>query len=239
MRVVTADIEANGFSVSNGVLRANSGLVVSNGMCRINCARAVIGIGTPRLHIEGSPATALGGLTFGGEWDAPRFTFSSAVTNLLERQMQSRDFVSASNAAEIAAMPLVTPGYRLGRTLPRSVTGGADNGIVTLRTGKVNVVDDSMYSPYAVLAVAPGEQASRRLDILFDFTSSVPVFYVDFVTFGESPVFLGPSDALSITAGTPRLVHMRQVGDTDRWIVTYEDLPQWNPPLNITWEDEP
>ena len=239
VRVVTADIEANGFSVSNGVLRANSGLIVSNGMCRINCARAVIGMGTPRLHIEGVGPDAFNGITFGGAWDSPTFTFRSAITNLIETEVLSHGLVSASNAVEISAMPLATPGYRLAKTLPQSVTGDAQNGVITLVDNTVNVVGDNMYSAYAVLSVKMRTTESRRLDILFDFTTSVPTFYMDYGTFGFNPEFIGQTDAFSPTAGTPRLVHMRQIGGTDRWIVTYDDLTPWTPPVNYTWEDEP
>ena len=228
VRVVTADIEANGFSVSNGVLRANSGLVVSNGMCKINCARATIGIGTPRLHIEGSVVNATHNLTFGGEWDAPYFTFYSLMTNQFWQLVGGSGLVTASNATEIAAMPVAVPDYR---------SSGTSRINVMLENNRLNVLGDSLYRATVVLQCPRAGSVNTRFDMLLDFSTSVPTILLDFGTWGESPVFLGPTDALEPTAGTPRIVHLRCVG-SDRWIVTYDDLTSWMPPTNAPEEEE-
>ena len=228
LRVVTADIEANGFSVSNGVLRANSGLVVSNGMCKINCARATIGIGTPRLHIEGNQANVARNLTFGGDWDAPYFTFHGLMTNQVDVLIRNYGLIDVSNATAIAAMPVVVPDYR---------TAGSRR-IVVLENGRLNLVGDSLYGATMVLQCPNAGTVNTRFDVLLDFSSAVPYIILDAGTWGESPVFLGQTDALEPSAGTPRIVHFRCIGD-DRWIVTYDDLTSWMPPTNAQVEEEP
>ena len=228
LRVVTADIEANGFSVSNGVLRANSGLVVSNGMCKINCARATIGIGTPRLHIEGNQANVARNLTFGGDWDAPYFTFHGLMTNEVDVLIRNYGLIDVSNATAIAAMPVVVPDYR---------TAGSRR-IVVLENGRLNLVGDSLYGATMVLQCPNAGTVNTRFDVLLDFSSAVPYIILDAGTWGELPVFLGQTDALEPSAGTPRIVHFRCIGD-DRWIVTYDDLTSWMPPTNAQVEEEP
>lgn len=228
VRVVTADIEANGFSVSNGVLRANSGLVVSNGMCKINCARATIGIGTPRLHIEGGLANVARNLTFGGDWDAPYFTFYGLMTNQVDILIRNYGLIDVSNATAIAAMPVVVPDYR---------TAGSRR-IVVLENGRLNLVGDSLYGATMVLRCPNLGMENTRFDVLLDFSSAVPYIILDAGTWGESPVFLGQTDALEPSAGTPRIVHFRCLGG-DRWIVTYDDLTSWMPTTNVQEEEEP
>lgn len=65
--ITNSDIHAKGFQVVNKVLTAD-GLVASNGMVRLNCARFVIGFGTPRIHLETNSPSAI---TYGGTWDQP------------------------------------------------------------------------------------------------------------------------------------------------------------------------
>ena len=228
VRVVTADIEANGFSVSNGVLRANSGLVVSNGMCSINCARATIGIGTPRIHIEGD--TDGSGITFGRTWDSPITDLKGLISNRVAVDMQL--YTTFDDSKSIAHFPPVAPGFRSSQTLPNSIAPNG-NGLLTLKNLKLNVVGDSEYHEYVVITLDELPNVKLvDLYVLFRYTTSVPTFYFDFGTFGETPVFHGNQSAFSPTAGTPRLVHMKHFGD-DEWIITYEDLADsWTPALN-------
>lgn len=65
--ITNSDIHAKGFKVENKVLTAD-GLMASNGMVRINCARFVIGFGTPRIHLETNDLSAI---TYGGTWEQP------------------------------------------------------------------------------------------------------------------------------------------------------------------------
>ncbi len=65
--ITNSDIHAKGFEVVNKVLTAE-GLTASNGMVRINCARMLIGMGTPRIHLETNTPSAI---TYGGTWDNP------------------------------------------------------------------------------------------------------------------------------------------------------------------------
>ena len=65
--ITNSDIHAKGFKVVNKVLTAD-GLMASNGMVRLNCARFVIGFGTPRIHLETNSPSAI---TYGGTWDHP------------------------------------------------------------------------------------------------------------------------------------------------------------------------
>jgi len=66
--ITNSDIHAKGFQVVNKVLTAD-GLMASNGMVRINCARMLIGMGTPRIHLETNTPTAI---TYGGTWEHPQ-----------------------------------------------------------------------------------------------------------------------------------------------------------------------
>ena len=234
LRVVTADIEANGFSVSNGVLRANSGLVVSNGMCKINCARAVVGIGTPRVHIEGDYNGS--GITFGGTWTSPWNDLTGLIHSRVSSEMYG--YTTQDQSKEIAHFPPVAPNFRNNsNTLPDSVTPNS-NGLLTLENLKLNVVDDAAYNEYVLIKLDELPNVKLvDLYVLFRYTTSVPTFYFDEGTFGESPVFHGDSGAFSPSAGTPRLVRMKHIGN-DEWIVTYKDLTTWNPPMNTPDEQQ-
>ena len=66
--ITNSDIHAKGFQVVNKVLTAD-GLIASNGMVRLNCARFVIGFGTPRIHLETNSPSAI---TYGGTWEHPQ-----------------------------------------------------------------------------------------------------------------------------------------------------------------------
>ena len=238
LRVVTADIEANGFSVSNGVLRANSGLMVSNGMCRINCARAVLGIGTPRLHME--TVDPLSHITFGGTWDEPFGNLETAV-NMKVRTGIANAFPTFEQAQSYAYLPTNTPPFTTANQLSQDVVSHTPPvGLVTLRNWRTNILTDSQYNAYVVLQLDPNELPldTFECDILFRYTSAVPSFYFHFSTFGESPTFYGQTDAFSPTAGTVRLVHMKHIGN-DEWIVTCQDLTSWSPPMNMTFTEEP
>ena len=65
--ITNSDIHAKGFQVVNKVLTAD-GLTASNGMVRLNCARFVLGFGTPRIHLE---TNTLSAITYGGTWEHP------------------------------------------------------------------------------------------------------------------------------------------------------------------------
>ena len=65
--ITNSDIHAKGFQVVNKVLTAE-GLTASNGMVQINCARMLIGMGTPRIHLETNSPSAI---TYGGTWEHP------------------------------------------------------------------------------------------------------------------------------------------------------------------------
>ena len=111
--------------------------------------------------------------------------------------------------------------------------------MLRLKNWKLNVVGDSEYNDYVVISLdETPENNLVDLDILFTYTSSTPNFYFDYGIFGEHPVFHGSTDAFSLTAGTKRVVHMRNIGDDD-WIVTYHDLQSWNPPVYSPLEEEP
>ena len=66
--ITNSDIHAKGFQVVNKVLTAD-GLMASNGMVRLNCARFALGFGTPRIHLETNSPSAI---TYGGTWEHPQ-----------------------------------------------------------------------------------------------------------------------------------------------------------------------
>lgn len=65
--ITNSDIHAKGFQVVNKVLTAD-GIMASNGMVRLNCARFALGFGTPRIHLETNDLSAI---TYGGTWENP------------------------------------------------------------------------------------------------------------------------------------------------------------------------
>lgn len=73
--ITNSDIHAKGFQVVNKVLTAD-GLTASNGMVRLNCARFVLGFGTPRMHLE---TNTLSAITYGGTWDNPEGTMQGLL----------------------------------------------------------------------------------------------------------------------------------------------------------------
>ena len=79
--ITNSDIHAKGFQVVNKVLTAD-GLMASNGMVRLNCARFVIGFGTPRIHLETNDLSAI---TYGGTWEQP----AGSVFSWQESQIQN------------------------------------------------------------------------------------------------------------------------------------------------------
>lgn len=153
LRVVTTDIEAKGFTVSNGVLRSSSGLVVSNGMCAVKCARAEIGFGAPRFHVEGG----VGSITFGGTWDHPDGNLNSIldgrILNALEQggfgSMVAGDMLKPSHGAVSgmqngwatkADVLALAPVHATRAVEDRRASPTSDNGILKLRNNCVNVL---------------------------------------------------------------------------------------------------
>ena len=189
LRVVTTDIEARGFTVSNGVLRSASGLVVSNGMCAVKCARAEIGFGAPRFHVEGG----VGSLTFGGSWDQPDGNLDSImdarIRNALEQggfgSLDAGDMLKPSHGAvssvqngwatkaDVLALAPVTA-TRAVEDRRASPTSG--NGILMLRNNCVNVLRDVLDCPGTVHVYFPliGEHESWDMGQRLSFGIYVP-----------------------------------------------------------------
>lgn len=89
--ITNSDIHAKGFQVVNKVLTAD-GLMASNGMVRLNCARFVIGFGTPRIHLETNDLSAI---TYGGTWEHPAGSVfawqNSQIQNYLAGNIEQQD----------------------------------------------------------------------------------------------------------------------------------------------------
>ena len=81
--ITNSDIHAKGFQVVNKVLTAD-GLMASNGMVRLNCARFVIGFGTPRIHLETNSPSAI---TYGGTWENPQGSVFSWQDEHIQRYL--------------------------------------------------------------------------------------------------------------------------------------------------------
>lgn len=155
LRVVTSDIEARGFTVSNGVLRSESGLVVSNGMCAVKCAKAEIGFGAPRFHVGGGVKS----LTFGGTWDNPNSNLDSILDGRISTALERGGFGSLGNEvnlipshgavssgpngwaskADVLALAPVTAALAVE---DRRASTTSVNGILKLRNNCVNVLQD-------------------------------------------------------------------------------------------------
>ena len=78
--ITNSDIHAKGFQVVNKVLTAD-GLTASNGMVRLNCARFVLGFGTPRIHLE---TNTLSAITYGGTWDHPEGSMQELLQSVVQ-----------------------------------------------------------------------------------------------------------------------------------------------------------
>ena len=189
LRVVTTDIEARGFTVSNGVLRSASGLVVSNGMCAVKCAKAEIGFGAPRFHVEGG----VGSLTFGGSWDQPDGNLDSILDGRIRNALELGGFgsldagemlkpshgaVSAvqngwATKADVLALAPVTATRAVE---DRRASQTSQNGILNLRNNCVNVLQDVLDCPGTVHVYFPliGEHESWDMGQRLSFGIYVP-----------------------------------------------------------------
>ena len=78
--ITNSDIHAKGFQVVDKVLTAD-GLTASNGMVRLNCARFVLGFGTPRIHLE---TNTLSAITYGGTWDHPEGSMQELLQSVVQ-----------------------------------------------------------------------------------------------------------------------------------------------------------
>lgn len=90
--VRTANIIANGFIVSNRVVVAESGLMVSNGVCHINGAIANGTIQATRVHIMDG-----GDVTFGGSPENPTAGMRGMIEGVTLAKLSELGFNSNSN----------------------------------------------------------------------------------------------------------------------------------------------
>lgn len=88
----TANIIANGFVVSNRVVKAESGLMVSNGVCHINGAIANGTIQATRVHIMDG-----GDVTFGGSPENPTAGMLGMIEGVTLAKLSELGFNSNSN----------------------------------------------------------------------------------------------------------------------------------------------
>lgn len=88
----TANIIANGFVVSNRVVKAESGLMVSNGVCHINGAIANGTIQATRVHIMDG-----GDVTFGGSPENPTAGMRGMIEGVTLAKLSELGFNSNSN----------------------------------------------------------------------------------------------------------------------------------------------
>ncbi len=189
LRVVTTDIEARGFTVSNGVLRSASGLVVSNGICAVKCAKAEIGFVAPRFHVEGG----VGSLTFGGMWDRPDGNLDSImdarIRNALEQggfgSLAPGDMLKPSHGA-VSSVPngwatkadvlALAPVTATRAVEDRRASPTSGNGILKLRNNCVNVLRDVLDCPGTMHVYFPqiGEHESWDMGQRLSFGIYVP-----------------------------------------------------------------
>lgn len=90
--VRTANIIANGFVVSNRVVVAESGLMVSNGVCHINGAIANGTVQATRVHIMDG-----GDVTFGGSPENPTAGMRGMIEGVTLKKLSELGFNSNSN----------------------------------------------------------------------------------------------------------------------------------------------
>lgn len=155
LRVVTSDIEARGFTVSNGVLRSANGIVVSNGMCTVKFAKAEVGVVAPRFHVEGGEES----ITLGGTYDYPDVNLKQYVLRLIENKLYSYGLdvnlddmpygpslgaitQSKNDLATKADVLALAPVNATQAVEDRRSSPTSNNGILRLRNNCVNVIQN-------------------------------------------------------------------------------------------------
>lgn len=174
--VRTANIIANGFVVSNRVVVAESGLMVSNGVCHINGAIANGTIQATRVHIMDG-----GDVTFGGSPENPTAGMRGMIEGLTLAKITELGFTVPETTVIAPTDGMYTEGTgdRLARLVdlvahasPNCVrpigdqtTSGGSRASITLRNWCLNVPTESLPATKELRVFYPLHEIKDHFDM--------------------------------------------------------------------------
>lgn len=174
--VRTANIIANGFIVSNRVVVAESGLMVSNGVCHINGAIANGTIQATRVHIMDG-----GDVTFGGSPENPTAGMRGMIEGLTLAKIKELGFTFPETTVIAPTDGMYTEGTsdRFARLVdlvahasPNCVrpigdqtTSGGSRASITLRNWCLNVPTESLPATKELRVFYPFHEIKDHFDM--------------------------------------------------------------------------
>ncbi len=231
--ITNSDIIAKGFSVIDKVLTAD-GLFASNGMVRLNCARFVLGFGTPRVHVEAYDLASA--VTYGGTWDNPAGNLSTYYVGKIEE-------VLAGNLTE-PSIERRDPYMRYGDVKRQF----ADWAVETheINNGRVKHYTLSNYRTHYFTDVNVGMdgielnlQSNAHVRVVYDFAQTAPsAVYFDWGYDGGATLISNGSQLASPTPGTRTLIEIEHL-DGARYLVTEHEMSETYTTTSRYEEDEP
>ena len=174
--VRTANIIANGFVVSNRVVVAESGLMVSNGVCHINGAIAKGTIQATRVHIMDG-----GDVTFGGRPDNPTAGIRGMIEGVTLAKLSELGFTVQDMADISPTDGVYVEGTRdrfsrlsdivayaspnCVRPIHDMVSAGGTRASITLRNWCLNVPTESLSATQELRVFYPLHEIKGNLDM--------------------------------------------------------------------------
>lgn len=216
--ITNSDIHAKGFQVVNKVLTAD-GLTASNGMVRLNCARFVLGFGTPRVHVETNDLGSA--VTYGGTWDHPSGNLSTFYSGKIEEVLAGN-----VNEADIEKRnPYMTYGaVKLHFTGWKIKTHGVNSGPIkryTLENYRTHYFGDENVGSGGIEL---NLQSNAHVRIVYDFAQTAPsAVYFEWGYEGGAEVRANGTQLSSPTAGACTLIEIEHLSG-NRYLVTEHDM---------------
>ncbi len=231
--ITNSDIHAKGFQVVDKVLTAD-GLTASNGMVRLNCARFVLGFGTPRVHVETNDLGSA--VTYGGTWDRPSGNLSTYYSGKIEEVLAGN-----ANEADIEKRnPYMTYG-----AVKRHFTGweikthGVNSGPIrryTLENYRTHYFGDENVGSGGIEL---NLQSNAHVRIVYDFAQTAPsAVYFEWGYEGGAEVRANGTQLSSPTAGACTLIEIEHL-DGARYLVTEHEMSETYTTTSRYEEDEP
>ena len=216
--ITNSDIHAKGFQVVDKVLTAD-GLTASNGMVRLNCARFVLGFGTPRVHVETNDLGSA--VTYGGTWDHPSGNLSTFYSGKIEEVLAGN-----VNEADIEKRnPYMTYGaVKLHFTGWEIKTHGVNTGPIkryTLENYRTHYFGDENVGSGGIEL---NLQSNAHVRIVYDFAQTAPsAVYFEWGYEGGAEVRANGTQLSSPTAGACTLIEIEHLSG-NRYLVTEHDM---------------
>ena len=216
--ITNSDIHAKGFQVVDKVLTAD-GLTASNGMVRLNCARFVLGFGTPRVHVETNDLGSA--VTYGGTWDRPSGNLSTFYSGKIEEVLAGN-----ANEADIERRnPYMTYGaVKLHFTGWEIKTHGVNSGPIkryTLENYRTHYFGDENVGSGGIEL---NLQSNAHVRIVYDFAQTAPsAVYFEWGYEGGAEVRANGTQLSSPTTGACTLIEIEHLSG-NRYLVTEHDM---------------